>query len=62
MSNDTLLERRHRLLGAGAPLFYDRPLHLVKGEGVRVWDSDGRVYLDAYNNVPHVGHCHPHVV
>ena len=62
MSDDALLERRHRLLGAGAPLFYDRPLHLVRGEGVRVWDSDGRVYLDAYNNVPHVGHCHPHVV
>ena len=62
MSDDTLLERRHRLLGAGAPLFYDRPLHLGKGEGARVWDSDGRVYLDAYNNVPHVGHCHPHVV
>ena len=62
MSDDGLLERRHRLLGAGAPLFYDRPLHLVKGEGARVWDSDGRVYLDAYNNVPHVGHCHPHVV
>ena len=62
MSDETLLERRHRLLGAGAPLFYDRPLHLVRGEGTRVWDSDGRVYLDAYNNVPHVGHCHPHVV
>ena len=62
MSDDTLLERRHRLLGAGAPLFYDRPLHLVRGEGVRVWDSEGRAYLDAYNNVPHVGHCHPHVV
>ena len=62
MSDDTLLERRHRLLGAGAPLFYDRPLHLVRGEGSKVWDSDGRVYLDAYNNVPHVGHCHPHVV
>ena len=62
MSDDTLLERRHRLLGAGAPLFYDRPLHLVRGEGTRVWDSDGQVYLDAYNNVPHVGHCHPHVV
>ncbi len=62
MSDDALLERRHRLLGAGAPLFYERPLHLVRGEGVRVWDSDGRCYLDAYNNVPHVGHCHPHVV
>ena len=62
MPDETLLERRHRLLGADAPLFYDRPLHLVRGEGSKVWDSEGRVYLDAYNNVPHVGHCHPHVV
>lgn len=60
--SDTLLNRRHQLLGTEAPLFYDRPLHLVKGEGVWLWDSDGRRYLDAYNNVPHVGHCHPHVV
>jgi 4-aminobutyrate aminotransferase-like enzyme len=25
-------------------------------------DADGKRYLDAYNNVPHVGHCHPRVV
>ncbi len=62
MPNRTLLERRHALLGAEAPLFYDRPLHLVRGEGAWVYDSEGRRYLDAYNNVPHVGHCHPHVV
>lgn len=58
----TLLDRRNRLLGAGAPLFYDKPLHLVRGEGVWVFDADGRRYLDVYNNVPHVGHCHPQVV
>jgi 4-aminobutyrate aminotransferase-like enzyme len=57
-----LLARRQRLLGADAPLFYDRPVHLVRGEGVWVYDADGRRYLDVYNNVPHVGHCHPHVV
>ena len=27
-----------------------------------MWDSAGNKYLDCYNNVPHVGHCHPHVV
>jgi 4-aminobutyrate aminotransferase-like enzyme len=43
-------------------LFYDEPLHFVRGEGVWLYDQDGRRYLDAYNNVPHVGHCHPHVV
>ena len=56
-----LLEKRHRLLGPMST-FYDEPLHLVRGEGVRVWDADGREYLDCYNNVPHVGHCHPTVV
>jgi 4-aminobutyrate aminotransferase-like enzyme len=56
------LERRARLLGPCDYLFYDRPLHIVRGEGVWLYDIDGNRYLDAYNNVPHVGHCHPHVV
>lgn len=59
---DRLLERRYRVLGRNAPLFYERPVHLVRGEGVWVYDVDGRAYLDVYNNVPCVGHCHPHVV
>ena len=58
---DALIERRIRRLGASFPLFYDRPLHLVRGEGVWLFDAEGRRYLDAFNNVPHVGHCHPHV-
>jgi 4-aminobutyrate aminotransferase-like enzyme len=62
MDTDALLARRRRLLGSHAPLFYRRPLHLVRGEGVWVWDADGRRYLDCYNNVPCVGHCHPRVV
>lgn len=62
MTTDTLLERRYRVLGRNSPLFYDKPLNLVRGEGVWVYDADGRRYLDAYNNVPHVGHCHPRVV
>jgi 4-aminobutyrate aminotransferase-like enzyme len=62
VESDSLLERRYRVLGRNSPLFYDKPLHLVRGEGVWVYDADGRRYLDAYNNVPHVGHCHPRVV
>jgi len=57
-----LLARRERLLGPGNPLFYDDPVHLVRGQGVWLFDSDGRRYLDCYNNVPCVGHCHPAVV
>lgn len=62
MKADSLLERRYRVLGRNSPLLYDRPLQLVRGEGVWLYDADGRRYLDAYNNVPHVGHCHPRVV
>jgi 4-aminobutyrate aminotransferase-like enzyme/Ser/Thr protein kinase RdoA (MazF antagonist) len=56
-----LLARRKRLMG-DVYLFYDPPLHMVRGEGMWLIDSEGRRYIDAYNNVPHVGHCHPHVV
>lgn len=43
-------------------LHYDEPLLADRGEGVIIWDADGRAYLDCYNNVPSVGHCHPHVI
>lgn len=58
---DELLERRRRLLGPTYRLFYDQPLHLVRGDGVWLFDADGQRYLDCYNNVAHVGHCHPQV-
>ena len=57
-----LLERRKRLMGKAYRLFYDHPVHIVRGQGVWLYDSDGQKYLDVYNNVPHVGHCHPRVV
>jgi 4-aminobutyrate aminotransferase-like enzyme len=59
---EKLRERRARALGPSYRLFYDRPVHLVRGEGAWLWDADGRRYLDCYNNVASVGHCHPHVV
>ncbi|MEM7432876.1 MAG: aminotransferase class III-fold pyridoxal phosphate-dependent enzyme [Pseudomonadota bacterium] len=60
--NTLLLKRRKSVLGSAYRLFYDEPLHVVSGEGVWLIDSAGERYLDMYNNVPHVGHCHPHVV
>ena len=59
---NNLMARREAVLGPNVPTFFENPVHLVKGEGVWVWDADGRKYLDCYNNVPHVGHCHPNVV
>ena len=61
MTND-LMARRESVLGSNVPTFYEVPLHLVRGQGVWVLDDKGQKYLDCYNNVPHVGHCHPHVV
>jgi 4-aminobutyrate aminotransferase-like enzyme len=57
-----LLHRRSRSLAPSYQLFYDEPVHLVRGEGVWVFDADGTRYLDCYNNVPSVGHAHPNVV
>jgi len=57
-----MLARRSRLLGPSYRLFYDQPVHLVRGERVWLFDAEGRRYLDMYNNVPCVGHCHPRVV
>ena len=59
---DSLLKRRQRVLGRTYRHFYRHPVHLVRGEGVWMYDVEGRRYLDCYNNVPSVGHCHPHVV
>jgi 4-aminobutyrate aminotransferase-like enzyme len=55
------VERRERLLGPTYRLFYATPVEAVRAEGVYLYDADGREYLDAYNNVPCVGHCHPRV-
>jgi 4-aminobutyrate aminotransferase-like enzyme len=57
-----LIERRQKLLGPAYRLFYAKPVHVVRGEGVWLYDPDGNAYLDVYNNVASVGHCHPHVV
>ena len=59
---DQLVERRRRALGPAYRHFYEKPLYLVRGEDVWLYDEQGRKYLDCYNNVPSVGHCHPEVV
>ncbi|WP_339073492.1 aspartate aminotransferase family protein [Sinorhizobium meliloti] len=57
-----LIARREKVLAPAYRLFYEKPLHLVRGEGVFLYDAAGERYLDAYNNVSSVGHCHPRVV
>ncbi|MBC7895672.1 MAG: aminotransferase class III-fold pyridoxal phosphate-dependent enzyme, partial [Cytophagaceae bacterium] len=59
---EELLERRRAHLATNLSLSYRRPLHIVRGTDVWLVDARGRHYLDCYNNVAHVGHCHPRVV
>jgi 4-aminobutyrate aminotransferase-like enzyme len=58
---ETLAERR-RLLGRNLSVAYRNPVKIVRGQMQYLFDDEGRRYLDAYNNVAHVGHCHPRVV
>ena len=62
LSTTKLLEARSDLIGPSLSLSYHEPLHIVRGGGQYLYDDTGKAYLDAVNNVPHVGHCHPRVV
>lgn len=57
-----LIARREAALGPAYRLFYQTPVHVVRGEGSWLFDNEGRAYLDAYNNVASVGHSNPRVV
>ncbi|HEX9166713.1 MAG TPA: aminotransferase class III-fold pyridoxal phosphate-dependent enzyme, partial [Gemmatimonadales bacterium] len=61
-STDALLAERRAHLGPSLSISYRRPLTIVRGFRQFLYDADGRAYLDAVNNVPHVGHQHPRVV
>ena len=62
-STSSLIHRRQQSLSSSYRLFYSSaPLQLLKGEGMYLFDEKGNRYLDCYNNVASVGHCHPHVL
>lgn len=56
------VSRRQAAFGASSVLFYEQPIEMVRARGAYMYDVNGRKYLDVYNNVPSVGHCHPKVV
>jgi 4-aminobutyrate aminotransferase-like enzyme/Ser/Thr protein kinase RdoA (MazF antagonist) len=61
-SSDQTLAARHKSVGRNVSIGYERPIQMIRGQGQYLYDDTGRMYLDAFNNVPHVGHCHPKVV
>jgi 4-aminobutyrate aminotransferase-like enzyme len=58
--NIDLIERRNRHF-AGGMLFYHDPVQIVRGEGARLFDDEGRSYVDCYNNVQSMGHANPEI-
>lgn len=61
-NEQAMIERRQKALGQAYRLFYEHPVHFVRGEGVHLYDPEGNAYLDVYNNVASIGHSHPKVV
>ena len=62
LNRNQLLELRKKYLSPSLSLSYDKPLHIVRAKGQFLYDSKGDRYLDAVNNIQHVGHCHPKIV
>ena len=62
LSTKNIKKLRDQYIGPSFSLSYHEPLHIVKGKGQYLYASDGKQYLDAVNNISHVGHCHPRVL
>ena len=62
LKHEELLAARRKHIGPSLSVAYAEPLKIVRGVMQYLYDEDERQYLDAVNNVCHVGHCHPEVV
>ena len=61
LNRNEIFKLRKAHLGPSLSMSYDKPLHIVKGFGQYLYDSEGKRYLDAVNNIQHVGHSHPKI-
>jgi len=62
LSIKKIKELRDQFISPSLSLSYKNPLHIIKGEGQYLYDRDGKEYLDAINNISHVGHCHTEII
>ena len=62
LNHKEISKLRKNLLSPSLSLSYDEPLHIIKARGQYLFDANQNQYLDAVNNIQHVGHCHPKVV
>ncbi len=57
-----VIKRRHQVMHPIVSLSYDKPIYMERSAFQYMYDREGNTFLDAYNNIPHVGHAHPSVV
>ncbi len=62
LNHKEIIALRRNLLSPSLSLSYSEPLHIIKGHAQYLFDANDNRYLDAVNNIQHVGHCHPKVV
>ena len=62
LTHKEILELRKQFIGPSFSISYREPLHILRAEGQYLFDDHGNRYLDAVNNISHVGHCHPRVI
>ncbi|WP_203258404.1 aminotransferase class III-fold pyridoxal phosphate-dependent enzyme [Hyunsoonleella ulvae] len=59
---DKVITRRHQHISSILSMSYDTPIYMERSAFQYMYANDGTTFLDAYNNIPHVGHSHPKVV
>lgn len=61
-SEEEVLKKRHSVISPILSVSYRQPIHMQSAAFQYMYDAHGNTFLDAYNNIPHVGHQHPQVV
>ena len=56
------LQERHRYFSKTLSVSYQKPIYMTRSVFQYMYDGYGNTFLDAYNNIPHVGHAHPKVI
>ena len=62
LDSNEIIDSRRRQIGKSLSISYEKPVKIIRGAMQYLFDDEGKTYLDAVNNVSHVGHCHPKVI
>ena len=61
VDSSAILKKRQASTGKSLSLSYKESIHMTGAAFQYMYDAHGNTYLDAYNNIPLVGHCHPKI-